>query len=303
MNIKRMMMLVEVARSGSLSGAARGLHYTPSAISQQISLLESEAGHSLVRRTARGVQLTDAGRIVVRHAERIERMQEAARRELAELHSLKAGLLRLGTFPSFTQSLLPEVLADFRAKAPNVGIRLVSGTRDDLRMRLESGEVELAFQWEYSFTPVVATADEEVVPLGDDPCVLLVPSGHWLAESSECPVASLAKEDWVTRSTIADRDVLRRALGPDAGDAFVAFEGQSYEEMQAMVAAGVGIALLPKSATALLRPGVRVVKATDAPVRRFLFARRRHAKMSPAAAVMNTLLRSRAAANHSQPAE
>jgi DNA-binding transcriptional LysR family regulator len=299
MSIKRMMVLVSVARSGSLSGAARALHYTPSAVSQQIALLESEAGHALVRRTARGVQLTDAGRIVVRHAERMERMQEAAQRELGELDSLNAGLLRLGTFPSLTQSLLPEVLTEFRTRAPNVGVSLVSGTRDDQRMRLESGEVEIAFLWDYSFSPVIATADEEVVFLADDPCVLLVPSDHWLAGAGVSTVEGLSDEDWITRSTVADRDLLRRALGSEGREVRPVFEGHSYEEMQAMVEAGVGIAVVPQSATALLRPGIAVVEVSDAPVRRFLFARRRHARMSAAAAVMNSLLRSRTAAQSS----
>lgn len=300
MSVNRMLVLVGVARSGSLSAAARALHYSPSAISQQIALLESEAGCSLIRRTARGVQLTDAGRIIVRHAERIERAREAAHRELGELDALKAGLLRLGTFPSLTQSLLPDVLTDFHSKAPNVTVRLVSGTRDDQRMRLESGEVELTFLWDYSYSPVVAAADEEIVWFADDPCVLLVPSTHWLSSFGKSSVSELFNEDWITRNTAADRDLLHRALGPDRPEVRPVFEGQSYEEMQAVVAAGLGIALVPKSATALLRPDVTVVQAVGAPVRRFSFARRRNARLSAAAAMMNTILRSRGAANRRQ---
>jgi DNA-binding transcriptional LysR family regulator len=170
-------------------------------------------------------------------------------------------------------------------------------------MRLESGEVEIAFLWDYSYSPVIATADEEVVPLVDDPCVLLVPATHWLSGAGASPVEGLSEEEWITRRTVADRDLLRRALGPSGREVRPVFEGNSYEEMQAMVEAGIGIALVPKSATVLLRPGVIVVEASGAPVRRFLFARRRHARMSAAAAVMNALLRSRAAANRRQPAE
>jgi DNA-binding transcriptional LysR family regulator len=291
MSIKRMLILVEVARSGSLSGAARTLHYTPSAISQQIVQLQGESGHALIQRTARGVHLTDAGRIVVRHAERIERMQEAAHRELEDLGALKTGTLRLGTFGSLTQSLLPDILSEFRSRAPAVEVSLASSTRDDLRLRLQSGEIELAFLWDYPYDPLIPVADEEITFLAHDPCVLLVPAGHRLASEREAKVSTLLEEKWIARGTAADRDLLAR-LGVRA--ARTVFEGQSYEEMQAVVEAGIGIALMPESATVNLRPGVSLLQASGGPVRRFWFALRRQSRMSPAASVMNSLLRSKA---------
>lgn len=289
-----MLMFVDIARAGSLSGAARTLDLTPSAVSQQLALLEAEAGHPLVQRTGKGVLLTEAGKIVLRHAERIQRSQSAARRAMDDLDSLRAGTLRLGTFPTLTQSLLPGILKDYRDRARHVEIALTSGTRVDLLARLESGDLEIAFLWDYAWSPFESSAEITVAHLADDPCVLLVPQQHRLAGAVSAVMADAQGEKWIGRSTPEGQDLLRRAVGGNGSALQLVFEGQTYVEMQAMVAAGLGIALAPQSAAAVVHPGVSVIPLVGAPVRRFWFAHRALDRLTPAAAAMNALLRSRA---------
>lgn len=292
MSMKRMLVLVAVHHAGSLTGAATALHYTTSAVSQQIALLEKEAGHALVERVPRGIRLTDAGRIVVRHAERMERVLEAAHRELTDLDELRSGTLRLGTFPTLTRSLLPRVLADYRSAHPQIEVRLLSETRERLRQRLESGDVELTFLWDFPWEPMASSGDEEINHLRDDPCVLLVPAGHPLADREEVAVWELKRDPWIVRATGSGRALLQRTCALADFEPRIVFEGQSYEEIQAMVQAQIGVALVPQSSVSGSAPELRQLSlGADAPVRRLYFARRRHSRLSAAAAAMYSVLR------------
>jgi molybdate transport repressor ModE-like protein len=291
MNFKRMRVLIAVHHAGSLSGAAKALHYTTSAVSQQVAALEREAEHPLIERTPRGIRVTDAGRIVVRHAERMERVLEAARRELDDVRDLKSGSLRLGTFPSFTRSILPGVLAEFTERHPGVEVRLKSDTREGLRQRLESGEIDVAFLWDYPWAPLQSSGDEEIALLCQDPCVLLLPEGHALAGQVEVAVSEMRGEPWIVRATSAGRDMLRRVCASADFEPQIVFDAHTYEEVQSMVAANVGIAVVPNSTVS--RSGFRlsVTALADAPVRRIYHARRRHSRMTPALGAMNSILR------------
>ncbi len=118
LDTNRMFTLREVAEHGSITAAAAALGYTTSAVSQQIAKLEKEAGQPLLERHARGIVLTEAGRSVVKHTERILIELEAADAELAEIKGLRAGVLALGTFPTAGSSLLPLVVKEFKTRHP-----------------------------------------------------------------------------------------------------------------------------------------------------------------------------------------
>src|SRR5918998_2491912 len=120
LDVRRMRVLREVAARGSFSAAADALAYTQSAVSQQIAALEREAGTRLVERSARGVRLTDAGRVVVDHAEAIIARLADAEAALEALSGLKGGRVRLASFPSAGATLMPEAIARFRAQHPSI---------------------------------------------------------------------------------------------------------------------------------------------------------------------------------------
>ena len=123
---RRLLLLVEVVRTGSITAAATRLSFTTSAVSQQLSKLELEAGQPLLERHARGVRLTEAGEVLVRHADRIETHLLAARNELEDLSGLRAGTLRIGTFPTAGASLLPPVVKLFKSRYPAVALTVRS---------------------------------------------------------------------------------------------------------------------------------------------------------------------------------
>src|SRR5947199_10791771 len=130
LDVRRMRVLKEVAAKGSFSAAAESLAYTQSAVSQQIAALEREAGLQLVERSARGVHLTEAGRVLLGHADDILRRLSDAEAELEAMAGLRGGRLRLVAFPSAGASIMPEAVARFRERHPAVEVTLAPADPD-----------------------------------------------------------------------------------------------------------------------------------------------------------------------------
>jgi len=296
LDVRRMLLLLEVARHGSVTGAARALSYTPSAVSQQVARLESEAGHALLERHARGISLTAAGEVVAARAEAIARQLDAARQELSDLAELRAGRLRVGTFPTAGASLLPLAVTAFREKYPDIALTVRSARFAGLRDMLDTREVEVSLLWDYAWAPVDDDA-LDVLHLLDDPPVALVAAGHRLARRRRLELGDLATEQWITR---ADEHPVASALVRscrEAGfDPEIAFEANDYQEAQAMVAAGVGVAMAPRLTVVNMRSDVRVIPLSrPAPTRRILVARLHERPLSPAGAAFQTCLQEAAA--------
>jgi molybdate transport repressor ModE-like protein len=177
---RRVLLLVDVARAGSITAAAIRLSYTTSAISQQINKLETEAGQPLLERHARGIRLTEAGAALVRRAERIETQLLAARRELDDIAGLRSGTLRIGTFPTAGYGLLPPVVKLFKARHPAIALSVRSARFAALRAMLDTREIEISLLWDYAWAPL---DDEDLVirELLVDPPMLVVSINHRLA--------------------------------------------------------------------------------------------------------------------------
>lgn len=278
-----MLLLAEVARCGSLTAAAHELTYTPSAVSQQISKLEAEAGQPLLDRNARGITLTDAGRALVRHAERIDRQLRAARAELDDIAGLRAGTLRLGSFPTAGSSLLPLVVTRFTARHPGVRLTVRSALRPGLLDMLEGREVELALLWDYDWDRI-AESGLAITHLLDDPTALLVAADHPLAGRASVALDELANEQWVTRAGNHPlAEVLARSCRAAGVPPRIAFAAHDYQEAQAMVAVGLGIALAPRLALTNLRGDVRLIPVNPpTPGRRIMLARLAERRPTPA---------------------
>lgn len=287
-----MLLLGEVARAGSLTAAAANLSYTVSAISQQIGQLEDEAGQPLIERRPRGVTLTEAGRAVIRHAERIERAVRAAHEELADLAGLHVGTLRLGTIPTVTESFLPTAISTFREQNPGVDLRIHSEQMTGLERLLESREIELAITWDHETPESRAETGRTTELIIRDPNVLLVPAGHRLANQPMVRMEDLRHEPWIIRSAPKVLALLQAACEAAGFDPIVTFEARSYQEAQAMVAVGMGIALVPQLALYSLRNDITVLTVVSPapPVRRILLTHRRGERLSPAADAMRKVL-------------
>ncbi|HEY4746121.1 MAG TPA: LysR family transcriptional regulator, partial [Steroidobacteraceae bacterium] len=153
LDVKRLKVLREVARTGSFSAAAEELGYTQPAISQQISALEREAGTRLLQRGARGVTLTDAGRSLVDHSDAILARLAAAEEELEAIAGLRGGRLRLASFPTAGATLVPLAIAMFSDRHPDVELSLIEAEPEDSLPRLRAGDLDVALTFEYSSLP------------------------------------------------------------------------------------------------------------------------------------------------------
>lgn len=288
-DVRRMLLLAEVARRGSLTAAADALSYTPSAVSQQISRLEAETGQPLVARHARGVTLTEAGRALVEHAERIDRQLRAARRSLDDIAGLRGGTLRMGTFPTIAASLLPHVVRAFRAEHPHIELTVQSARNAGLMELLESHEIELSLMWDYPWRRL----DDSVLAvthLLDDQTALVVAAHHPLAGRRHVSFEELAEEHWIVRADHPVAELLDRSCHAAGFEPRIAYRAHDYQEAQAMAAVGLGIALAPRLALATLRDDVVTVGlGPTAPARRILLTRLRESRPTPSAEVISAL--------------
>ncbi|MFH8568239.1 LysR family transcriptional regulator [Streptomyces sp. NPDC017993] len=294
MNTRRLLLLTEAAERGSLTAAAQAMGMTTSAASQQMTLLEREAGQPLLERLPRGVRTTSAGAALVTRGQAIRRELRAAQGDLDAFANLGRGTLRLGSFPTVSASLLPLALTRFRHEYPDIQTVVRAGVLDQLRDMLHTGEVELALMWEYGWNRIHEDAFE-MTHLLDDPTVLVVPVDSELFGQGTVQLDALAEHEWIIR---ADNhpvaDVLRRSCRQAGFEPRIAYESHDYQEAQAMVAAGLGIAIAPRLALATHRNDVRLVRFdthTPAPVRRILLARSRNRAMTPTAQAMTRILR------------
>ena len=290
LDVRRLRVLCEVARAGSLAGAAEALNYSPSAVSQQIATLEREVGMALVERRSRGIIVTEAGRTLVEHAEAVFARLEAAEEALAEIASGHGGLLRMAAFPTVAGTVLPKAAAAFRAEHPGVRLKVTEASPARSARLLRDGLLDLALTLDLAATE----RGVEVFHLFDDPVQLAVPADHPLAAVGETRLADLAGETWVdVPSSNSDAALLVRACAEAGFIPNVAYESDDYEVIRELVATGVGIALLPDLARR--PPDDRVVLVSlgaGAPRRAIQAAARPEPIRTPPASAMLEILRS-----------
>ncbi len=292
LDVRRMVLLAAVIDSGSMTAAAEALNYTTSAVSQQLRRLEQEVGQPLLQRQPRGIVPTEAGVVLADHARRITRQLAAAEADLAQVAGLRRGRLTIGTFPTVGGSLLALAVSRFRTAHPGVRLTVRSARLEQLTRMLDSGEVDLSLLWDYAWNRVDPDA-YTLTHLLDDPTMLIVSADHPLVGRSQVAVADLSAEDWVVREPDHPvAEVLDRTCRAAGFQPRIAFHANDYQEAQAMVSVGLGIALAPRTAVTNPHPDVRVIPiGSTAPSRRILLARRRERVPAPAEAVMVRVFR------------
>ncbi len=293
LNVSRLQTLLEVARKGSISAAAEALSYTQSAVSQQIAALEAEAGIALLERHARGVRPTGAGETLLAHAEGILGRLQAAEEELAAIAGLRGGALRMASFPSAGATLMPLAIATFRTRHPQVQLTLAEGEPEEIAPRLARGELDLALLFEFGETLDISPEAISRVQLLQDPMYLALPAAHRLAAQPRIRLEDLREEAFIqtAQASACARQVVLGCLAagfqPD-----VAFESDDYQTVQGLVAAGVGVALIPELALSGVRQDIAIrTLHPHPPVRRVIAAAPSGRRRAPAAAAMLTILR------------
>ncbi|WP_168166762.1 LysR family transcriptional regulator [Corynebacterium sp. HMSC068G04] len=274
LDLNRLEMFMAAVESGSIAKAAADLGVSSSAVSQQIKKLESEMGVSLLRRGGKGAIPTEGGVMLAEHGRRLLRQAAAAESDLKEMRDGRAGTLRIGTFPTFAASHLPGVIVEMRDRFPNVELEILSARFDKLLKYLEEGRVHLSVLWEYPWNPFSASGIVST-HLFKEGMVLIVPKGHWVAEHAGFDFADLREENWILRSDNHPAgEALERIASRSGFRPRITMYANDYNETQAMVSIGMGIAMAPASAVAIKHPDVVIVNLHTASRRSVFLAQR-----------------------------
>jgi DNA-binding transcriptional LysR family regulator len=288
-------VLREVASLGSFTAAAKSLGYTQSAVSRQVAGLETAAGTPLFERTARGVRLTDAGEALLLRAGTILEEVDAAQQELAGMAEPATGRLRVGAFPTAVAALVPRAIAEFRRRQPGVQISLREGGTPSQLKRLYSGSVDVAV---IGFLPGgQVTRDQRISleQLTDDPLLLAVGGEHPLARRRTVDLDNLAGESWIAASTDASDTMIGAWQWADWRPR-VDLIAKEWTAKLGLVAAGLGVTLVPGLAAAAVRPDVALVRIRSGPAsRQVLVATRSGHERTASAALFGELLHDTAA--------
>ncbi|WP_371497529.1 LysR family transcriptional regulator [Kitasatospora sp. NBC_00374] len=288
---RHLRVLRAVARTGSFSAAARELGCTQPAVSQQMKALEKAVATPLVVRSGRGMQLSEAGRVLVKHATGILAGLSAAEDEVAAIAGLRAGRVRLVSFPTASSTLVPPSVAQLRAAHPGVRVSLVEAEPPESLAMLRAGECEVALAFRYpdsqggapqasphatarearaeatleAAASAAATdwSDLVVRPLLDDPLVGVVPAAHPLAGAGRpVDLAELSGEQWIAGCPQCRGHLVELCEG--AGfEPRIDFATDDYPAVVGLVAAGLGVAVLP----GLALDSVRHAGVATVPVR------------------------------------
>jgi molybdate transport repressor ModE-like protein len=290
LDVKRMRILKEVADRGSFSAAAEALSYTQSAVSQQIAALEREAGTQLVTRGSRGIRLTEAGEALVRHADAILTRLADAEAELEAIAGLRGGRLRLAAFPTVGATLMPLAIATFRERHPDVELTVKQLEPEDSLPLLKSGELDIALTIEPN---EIENDGLESTFLLDDPMFAALPMNHRMAHKTRVRLKDLKDEAWIGTTDACSCGALVRnhCIRSGGFDPQITFESDDYLAIQGLVAAGVGVAMIPTLALTTVRDDIIIRDlGNEAPVRTIAAATLPGAQRSPAARAMLEVL-------------
>ncbi|WP_188298603.1 LysR family transcriptional regulator [Streptomyces sp. CBMA156] len=246
LNSARLLVLLEIARRGTIVAAAQALHLSPSAISHQLARLEQELGVALVERAPQSLRLTPAGVRLAEHAQAIADLMAVAQDDLRAHSEGAAGVLRLGFFASAGLDLLPRALAAFAAGHPQVELELIMGQPHELVPDLEAGRLDAAVVFEHPLDPWCRQAAVDVRMYFDEPQLVVVPLRHRLGRRSVVRLAELEGESWIgTHGGSTGEPVLERACAAEGFRPRVRCRSDHYQVTINLARAGMGVALIP----------------------------------------------------------
>jgi DNA-binding transcriptional LysR family regulator len=307
---RRLRLLLELSRRGSMREVAEELHVTTSTVSQQLAVLAKEAGATLIEPDGRRVRLTPAGRRLAEHAVRILAAVDAARLDL-DPHADPAGMLRVAGFATAVRRSLLPLVAELAERHPKVRLVIHEHEPAETFELLAADEIDLALTYGYNLAPAVFDPSFSPVPLWSSSWGLAVPATPERepipAAPDREPVASaterepaattaifagLADRDWIVNSrNVADEQVIRTIAGMCGFEPRIAHRADSLDLVQDLIVAGLGVGLMPMHWPTV--PGVRLLPLTDPDVtmRAYAVTRRGRAVWPPLALLLRLLRR------------
>jgi DNA-binding transcriptional LysR family regulator len=273
MELKQLRVLQAVGETGSFSAAAERLDYTQPAVSKIVATLERQLGTMLVDRGIRPLRLTEAGSAVAQRAAAAFEQIAAAELEVEAIANLTAGSLRVGTFSSAGAAMVVDALRTFRKSHPDVDVSITEvGMPSAVTRSLRRGDLDVAVSFDYPEIGDTFADDLALVHLLDDPFDVVVPRGHKLERERAIRFADLGKENWLLGDFGSDSPSFRmidRRCREAGFDPNVAYRVNDCQMAQALVAAGEGVALLPRIMLQAKHRGVAIRPlAADPPMRR-----------------------------------
>jgi DNA-binding transcriptional LysR family regulator len=301
LELRHLAALQAVAEEGTFGRAALRLGYTQSAVSQQIAALERIVGVKLLDRPGgpRKVSLTEAGRLLLRHADAVMARLQAAHADLQSLAEGEAGPLRVGTYQSVGTRILPTVLRRFSAEWPQIQVELTEASVDDDLVRaVERGELDVTFA-----TLPHVDAPIETVELMRDPYVLVVPKGSPLARRPAPSLKEIGSQPLIGYRLCSSTERVATYLRQKGANPHFVFRSDDNGTVQGVVAAGVGVALMPRLTVEASDPSVELIDlAGRVPDRVIVIAWHRDRVRTPAAEAFVEIARDVAAELSAQPA-
>jgi DNA-binding transcriptional LysR family regulator len=293
LNLRRLRLLRELEVRGSVGAVARALDYTPSAVSQQLRVLEHEAGARLVERAGRGIRLTDAGHVLARHADALLHAAEAAEADLAAAGTVR-GTVRLAGFQSALVRVVAPALADLAGTHPGIRLEVVEEEVETALPELLLQHLDLAIGDEYEGVPRPRHRALARETLLREEVRVVVPRGHPLAGRRRIPMAALAAEAWASTLPGTGHRAMQlrasRTLGGFEPD--IRHASNDFLTLQALVATGEACALLPDLVLDQHRSGaVRARPIAEGRVEREVFVVTRRARTPAVDAVLAALRR------------
>jgi DNA-binding transcriptional LysR family regulator len=262
MELRQLAYFDAVVRHGSFTKAAQRLHVAQPAVSAQIRRLESELGTTLLERTTRRVALTHAGELFLFRARQVLAQVDAARGDLAELSAVRRGRVRIGATQVLGSLDLPASLAAFRRRYPGVSLALRTGLIAKLLGMLDAGEVDLIVGPVHDDLPTAYQAR----PLVPESLVLVTPPGHPLAAGRDVALAAAGDEPFVCLPADSRlHEILAAAAAAEGFVPRVEFETYSPASIRELVSAGLGVALLARSAAEGPGPAIGVCELARSP--------------------------------------
>lgn len=259
--LRHFLALQAIAAEGSFGRAAKRLGYTQSAVSQQIQALERIAGEKLVERPGgpRAVSLTEAGQLLLRHADAIVARIEAAAADLDAFAAGAAGSLRVGSYQSVSARILPAVIRRFRDEWPRVDVELKESEVDEkLEEQLEHGQLDVSFV----ILPTSARPIESEQLLVD-PHVLVVPKGSPLARGGAPTLRQVTEQPLISYRECRTMRMIEDALRRSGREPRIVFRTDDNGTVQGLVAAGLGVAVVPRLTVQPLEHEIEVVDMSE----------------------------------------
>jgi len=297
LSVNRLRILREIASRGTLAATAEALFMTPSAVSQQMAVLEREAGTALLERRGRGVRLTEAAKRLVANTECILADLERAEADLASASKGVVGRVRVSAFPTAARTLLIPAIKALLGDYPNLRLSMVDLEPEEALPALKVGDLDMVLTYEWNVLPHLEDEGIEREELLSEPVYLALPSTHRLAGSTSVAMADLRDEEWIVgRDSTSMLELVVAATRREGYEPRTDFHSMDFQVILAAVGAGLGVALVPPLALIGTYPDVDIRRIKNLELSRTIWANiRRGSSATPGIAAVLEAVRAASA--------